>query len=441
VRLPDIAEHPQSVGFPPNHPPMRSFLGVPLRIRDQVFGNLYLTEKQGAAEFTPEDQEIVVALAAAAGVAIENARLYALVARRQRWLEATAEITTTLLGEVHRAEALGLVARRAREVAEAAQVLVLLADGDSDDLTVEVSDPVDARLDGSRISVAGTPLAEVLGGGPHMVLNDLNAAVSWPYPIAAGSALLAPLAVGGTVLGVLVVAQLPGGGADIDPQVDANLLATFADQAALALERANAQEQREMLVVLEDRERIARDLHDVVIQRLFATGLQLQTAARLARPEVGTRINTAVDDLDTTIRDIRSAIFELRSPSGADLRSDIRSTVDAAAVTLGFRPELRVDGPVDSMTADEIRPELVAVLSEALSNIAKHAHAEQVHIVVAVRDGRLTLTVTDDGVGLGDSQERGGLSNMRRRAVRLNGEFLAEPADDGGTRVRWSVPL
>jgi signal transduction histidine kinase len=240
---------------------------------------------------------------------------------------------------------------------------------------------------------------------------------------------------------VLVVAQLAGGGTAIDPHVDANLLATFADQAALALERANAQEQREMLVVLEDRERIARDLHDVVIQRLFATGLQLQTAARLARPEVGARINTAVDDLDSTIRDIRSAIFELRTPANADLRTDIRSTVDAAAVTLGFRPELRLDGPVDSYVSDELRSELVAVLGEALSNIAKHAYAEHVHVVVAVRDGRLTLTVTDDGVGLGDAQERGGLANMRRRAVRLNGGFSAEPADDRGTRVRWSVPL
>ncbi|MBB5874286.1 GAF domain-containing protein [Allocatelliglobosispora scoriae] len=326
VRLPDIGRHPQSVGFPPHHPPMRSFLGVPIRIRDQVFGNLYLTEKRGAAEFTPEDQEIMVALAAAAGVAIENARLYALVARRQRWLEATAEITGVLLGEVRRTESLALVARRAREVADAAQVLVLLRDGDADELTIEVCDPANDELIGATISVVATPLADLLDRR-HVIVDDLRTAVTWPIDLDVGSALLAPLAVGGTVLGVLVVAQSPGG-PTFDPQIDAALLATFADQAALALERARATEEREMLVVLEDRERIARDLHDVVIQRLFATGLQLQTAARLAaKPEVSTRISNAVDDLDATIRDIRSAIFELRSPVDADLRADIRSTV------------------------------------------------------------------------------------------------------------------
>lgn len=441
LRLPDIAEHPQSVGFPANHPPMRSFLGVPIRIRDQIFGNLYLTEKRGTTEFTQDDQEIVVALAAAAGVAIENARLYALVARRQRWLEATAEITNVLLGDVRRTEALALVARRAREVADATQVLVLLVDADSDELTIEVCDPARDDLEGAALPIAGTPFVDVLRERSHIFVDDLSSAAAWPSPINAGSALLAPLAVAGAVLGILVVAQAPGGPA-FDPRVDANLLATFADQAALALERARATEEREMLVVLEDRERIARDLHDVVIQRLFATGLQLQTAARLAgKPEVGSRISAAVDDLDATIRDIRSAIFELRSPVGADLRADIRSTVDAATVTLGFRPDLRLDGPVDSVTTDEVRPELIAVLGEALSNVAKHARASRVEVEVVAGDGRLTLTVTDDGIGIGDVDERGGLANMRRRADRLSGEFSVGPTQQGGTRLSWAVPI
>src|SRR5438874_6334779 len=158
VRLRDIAEHPRSYGFPAEHPVMRSFLGVPIRIRDQVFGNLYLTEKRDAEEFTEDDEESVVALAVAAGVAIDNARLYAAAGRRQRWLEATAEITNVLLGEVNRTAALQLVARRAREVSGAQTVFVLLADGDQ--LTVEVVDPAQPDLVGLELSIEDSVLAE-----------------------------------------------------------------------------------------------------------------------------------------------------------------------------------------------------------------------------------------------------------------------------------------
>ena len=204
-----------------------------------------------------------------------------------------------------------------------------------------------------------------------------------------------------------------------------------------------------MLAVLEDRERIARDLHDVVIQRLFATGLQLQSTARLARaPELGERITNAVDELDTTIRDIRSAIFELRGPVAATLRADIRATVDAAAASLGFRPELVLDGPVDSAVPDEIRPDVVAVLREALSNVVRHARASKVSVRVRVGDGRLRLTVVDDGRGRAASlDERSGLLNMRQRAIRHRGtlEVADTPAapgqPDGGITLNWTVPI
>ncbi|GAA1816036.1 two-component system sensor histidine kinase [Luedemannella flava] len=440
VRLADISQHPMSYGFPPNHPVMRSFLGVPVRIRDQVFGNLYLTEKRDADEFTEDDEQIVIALAAAAGVAIENARLYASTRRRQRWLEATAEITNLLLGDVRRTDALRLVARRAREVSGAERVLILLANDDGDELTVEVADPADADLAGAELTVAGTVFEEVLGGRRHVVVPNLAEAAEWPEPVQSGEALLAPLAVGGSVLGVLAVAHAPGGAA-LDAEVDPTLLVTFADQAALALERARAHEEREMLVVLEDRERIARDLHDVVIQRLFATGLQLQSAARLARPEVGTRISAAVDDLDTTIRDIRSAIFELRSPAPADLRAEVRAQVDSAAAGLGFRPELVLDGPIDSAVPDEVRPDLLAALREGLSNAVKHARASHVKIHLDVRPGRAVLTVTDDGVGIAEVDERSGLHNLRQRAERRGGEFTVTSAPGDGTSLCWSVPL
>jgi signal transduction histidine kinase len=441
VRMPDITKHPQSYGFPPNHPPMHSFLGVPVRIRDQVFGNLYLAEKQGAAQFTDDDEEIVVALAAAAGVAVENARLYAVGHRRERWLAATAEITSLLLGEVQRTAALRLVARRAREVAGAQLAMVLLRDEDAGQLTVEVADTADQAGGAEDMTGVVLPLSETaFGDRGDLVLEDLGKAPPWPVPVATGPAVVAPLAAGDTLHGVLVVAQPPGQGPPADEDVP--MLTSFAGQAALAMERARAQEERELLVVLEDRERIARDLHDVVIQRLFATGLHLQTAAQMAgRPDLAARINTAVDDLDTTIRDIRTAIFELRTPMSAALRIDLRELVEAAARPLGFRPGLQLAGPVDSAVPDEVRPDLLAVVREALSNVARHARASAATVQVQVGDGRLRVGVTDNGVGATGAGERGGLANMRQRAARHGGTFAVRPADPTGTVIEWSVPL
>lgn len=441
VRVSDITAHPHSYGFPPHHPPMRTFLGVPLHIRDQVFGNLYLAEKQGGDSFTEDDEAVVVALAAAAGVAIENARLYALASRRERWLAATNEITHMLLGEVQRTRALELVAQRARQVAEAALALVLLLDDDGESLIVEVADGEDAgRLRGLRLPVAGSGLAPVVAQREHLVLESLEKAAAWPTPPSVtGQAVLSPLAAEAGLYGVLILA---GVGHEDHAGDDLPMLTAFAGQAALALERAQAQEERETLIVLEDRERIARDLHDVVIQRLFATGLSLQTAARLAtKPDIGQRIAASVEDLDTTIRDIRSAIFELRTPATAALRLELRTTVDEATAALGFRPVLEVIGPLDSVVPDHLRPDLLAVVREALSNVARHAQASQVRISVTVANGRLSVAVRDDGVGPGHLQERGGLVNLRERATGHGGGFAARAGDPGGTVLEWWVPL
>lgn len=443
LRMPDITRHPQSYGFPPHHPPMHSFLGTPIRIRDQIFGNLYLAEKEGAKEFTEDDEEIAVALAAAAGVAIENARLYAEAHRRERWLAATAEITGVLLGQVRRTDALALVARRAREVAGAELVLVLLYDEDAAEFTVEVAEaaaPVPPGLIGSVLPATDISFAAAVTEGRDTVVPNFAKAAPWPVPVAGGPAVVSPLAAADTLHGVLVVAHPAG--KTTPAQDDVPLLASFAGQAALAMERAQAQEERELLVVLEDRERIARDLHDVVIQRLFATGLQLQSAVPLtARPEVARRINAAVDDLDATIRDIRRAIFELRTPMSAALRTEIRDAVDAAADSLGFRPALDLAGPVDSAVPEPVRPDLLAVLREALSNVVRHAKATRVTVEVQADARRLTLVVTDDGVGTDPAAARGGLVNMRERAQRYGGEFEVGPAQPRGTRLSWSIPL
>jgi signal transduction histidine kinase len=443
VRLPDIAQHPRSYGFPANHPVMRSFLGVPIRIREHVFGNLYLSEKQGSAEFTIDDEQIVVALAAAAGVAIENARLYALASRRQRWLAATAEITNVLLGEVRRKEALRLVARRAREVAGAQLVCVLLHDADADELSVEVADAdvpaLGKSLTGTVLPAAGSAFEAAVGTRSQTQVDDLGAAAEWPEELVTGPALVVPLATTTTLYGLLTLAQRPGE-APLAEDEQA-LVASFAGQAALALERAQAQEEREQLVVLSDRERIARDLHDLVIQRLFATGLQLQTAARITvKPEVAKRIAAAVDDLDGTIREIRAAIFELRMPAAAQLRADLRSTVEAAEEPLGFHPVLELNGPIDSAVPDAVRPDLLAVVQESLSNVVRHAHASAVTVTVTVADGELTLVVRDDGRGTDGSVEHGGLVNMRERALRHGGSFALAPAEPG-TLIEWRVPV
>jgi signal transduction histidine kinase len=443
VRMPDITQHPRSFGFPADHPPMHSFLGTPVRIRNQVYGNLYLAEKQGAAEFTQDDEEIVVALAAAAGVAIDNARLFALATRRERWLAAAAEITSVLLGKVHRTEALRLIARRAREVADADLVLVLLYDAPAGQFTVEAvdgPDSVTAGLLGAVLTAAGTSFLDAVTTPQRMLLDDLREAAPWPVTVPAGPAMVAPLGRSEVLHGVLVVGH--GVGHDARSDDDVALLSSFADQAALALERARAQEEREQLVVLEDRERIARDLHDVVIQRLFATGMELQsTVPHTTRPEVAKRINHAVDALDATIRDIRRSIFELRTPLGVSLRTELRDTVEAAAEALGFRPVLDTSGPVDSAVPDDIVPEILAVVREALANVARHAKAHTVRVSVQAVDGQVAVLVQDDGVGADPALARSGLVNLRDRATDLGGTFEVRRGEGGGTVLDWRVSL
>ena len=280
IRLPDIHEHPDSFGFPPNHPDMRSFLGVPVTVRGEVFGNLYLTDKTTAEVFTDVDEELVVALATAAGIAIENARL-------------------------------------------------------------------------------------------HTRVQDV--------------------------------------------------------------------------LLIEDRERIARDLHDTVIQRLFATGLSLQGTANLIRdPEIARRLESAIEDLDVTVRQIRTAIFGLEASktTRSGVRERVLTIVGEAARVLGFEPRVLFDGPIDSVVGEDVANELVATLREALANIARHAHASEARVVVTAYND-LLLRVSDDGVGVrGDDGNGGrGLGNMKARAEKLGGSCVVTEGPHGGTVLEWRVPL
>ncbi len=454
LRLHDIAQHPASYGFPEGHPPMRSFLGVPVRTRDQVFGNLYLTEKEGGEDFTEQDEHIVVALAAAAGVAVENARLRDDARRRERWLSATAEITGLLLGAFRGGEALQLVVDRALEVAEADAVWIATgdieaADGvpleehEADDVRVQAIAGLDLDLSGPSAPPLGMALArQVIESGVPVVVEDLTgdapAPSQWP---ALGPAILVPLRDSAGIPGVLVLAWMSHHDAR-RKELDWALPARFAEQAALALQVTRAQRDRQRLAVFEDRDRIGRDLHDLVIQRLFAVGLSLQGATRLAGSgEVARRLELAVDDLDTTIKDIRTTIFALGLPAaGADLEGEVSRLVDRAAATLKCRPLLVVEGAVGARVGVEEAPDLLAVLSEALSNAARHADASQVEVRLRVEGADVTLEVLDDGGGIPVGVTESGLRNMRLRAERRGGSCEILPADGGGTHVRWRIP-
>jgi signal transduction histidine kinase len=327
------------------------------------------------------------------------------------------------------------VARRAREVAEAELVVVLLHDQEQAALTVaalDADEPLDGLL-GAVLPVAGSMLETALDNQRQIVLEHVGKAAPWPVPLPWLRASIAPF---GGARGVLVVAY-PGQARDAE---ELTLLSLFAGQAAVALDREAARVDREELLVLSDRERIARDLHDVVIQRLFATGLRLQTAATMVtRPEVASRINQAVDDLDATIRDIRGAIFELRSPATDSVRAQIRALVDRTAQPLGFRPVLRIDGPIDSVVSRELAGDLTAVLGEALSNVIRHAGADRVEVSITAGGDQLSLIVADDGRG--GAHERSGLANLRQRAEKHGGTFTLETPQGEGTRLEWVVPL
>ena len=428
LRLRHLAEHPRSYGFPPNHPPMESFLGVPVRIRGTVFGNLYLTEKPGGEEFTEQDELLVEALATAAGFVIENARAYTQSERRRLWLEASAQITEALQPPVRLEDALRQIAIGARRVSGATAVAVVQR--------VEEAQHV-AASDGSKTVRVGE-LADLLD--EHILRAETDGDMIVIPRGAESTVVLVPLRAHLAANGVLLVV-LEGGRGALDPE-EAELLSSFADQASLALDRAQAISDRQELMLVADRDRIARDLHDLVIQRLFATGLVLQGARRMATSEeVKERLEGAVVDLDVTIRDIRSTIFELQHGHQLSLRADVRGVVKEYVPVLGFTPLVRTTGPVDTAVPQGVGEQLLAVLREALSNVARHAEADAAVVEVDASDGHVVLIVTDNGKGLPSDRHESGLRNVRRRATDHGGAVRLLPEEPHGTRVEWRVPL
>lgn len=432
LRLSDLRWHPSSQEFPLHFPPTASSLGVPLRVGDRVFGHLYLTEKR-TGDFDADDEALVTALARVVGIAVHNAHLYAAIGRRARAAAAAAEITTVLLAGAEPEKVLELAAGRAGDLVDAEVGLIALMHGER--LVVEVSWGPAAQGAPGSLSPEG-PVGTALAGGRPRSFAPGELAHVWPgHEI--GPAVAVPLG-----NGVCLAARTLAAPAFTAEHVAE--LAAFAEQATVALELAHRRRDAERLSVYADRERIARDLHDLVIQRLFATGMELEGAARLVTdPLAHERVRTAVGDLDQTIREIRSAIYALNNIPYLETKSArarLLDVIDGSEALLGFAPSLRISGMLDVSVPAELAEHLVAVVREGLTNVARHASASRVSVDVEARD-QLRVTVVDDGVGIPSAGRRSGLRNLEERALLVGGSFAVRPGPTGGTELVWQAPL
>ncbi|WP_028927865.1 GAF domain-containing protein [Pseudonocardia acaciae] len=447
LRLDDLSQHPSSVGFPANHPPMRTFLGVPIRARGQVYGRLYLTEKKNVRQFSEDDEIVVQALAGAAGIAIDNARLYEQSRLRQRWLGASGEITAALLAGTDTDDALRLIANRAQELTGADYALIALPDDpeatphEVTELRVEVcvgiaSDALAGRCIPVSGSTSGTVFTDQIPRSVPDLAFDLGEGVRF------GPALALPLGTAETIAGVLLVVRAAGAPAFEDHQLQ--IVASFADQAALALRHADAQAARRELEVLGDRDRIASDLHDHVIQRLFAVGLAMQsTHHRAKNPAVAARLAEHIDQLHAVIHDVRTAIFDLHAQDTTRTRqprASLHHTINELTADSPLRTTVRVSGPLDAVP-EALAEHAEAVIREAVSNAVRHSHAEELTVTVSVDDDGLAIEVSDDGVGVPDTAVRSGLRNLAQRAKQSGGSCTVARPADGGTRLLWTAPV
>ncbi|WP_250446276.1 GAF domain-containing sensor histidine kinase [Actinotalea sp. C106] len=466
LRLEDLTQHSSFAGFPPHHPPMGAFLGTAVRVRDRVFGYLYLSEKAGG--FTAEDDQAVLTLAAAAAVAIQNAQLYGQAEHRERWLQASQQITMLLLQGADEEEVLAHVATSSREVSEAdTAALVLPSLGDS--LVMEIVDGVGAEeLLGTVMPLDGRAHT-VLRDGNGLVVDSLSGARAMRVDALRqfGPALYAPMHADGRGVGVLVLLRRVG-----SPPFEASDLATaesYAGQAAIALVLAEARHAQDVAALLDERERIARDLHDLAIQQLFATGMQLETVRRRAArgvdpSELTGIVEDALDNVDATVRQIRSIVHALRDPDAdAPLAERLRREASLARTGLGFAPSLVISvdgrvldsaasldgdaGTIDDRVGEDMSDDVVAVVREGLANAARHARALSVSICVTLQGdaplGRITVEVEDDGTGLPDDRERrSGTDNLAARARRHGGSFALGAASSGrGALLTWQAPV
>ncbi|TKK85391.1 GAF domain-containing protein [Herbidospora galbida] len=425
----------------PGHP---AFLGVPLRVGGEVFGVLCLTGKRDGADFDEDDEDVIVTLATAAGAAVENAHLYETAHSREARLQAESDLTTSLLSGAGPGDVLAQLTRRMREIADSDTALVFFPVDDGTRLRALISEGAGGLTGGEVGSDTSLPGLALRTGDAVMVDDLIGEGYETIRNVPIGPAAAVPLTSAKSTHGVLVLGKWSGR-IPFSPCA-LRMLRSCAGQAAGALELAKARLDAERLRTLEDRDRIARDLHDVVIQRLFAVAMTLMSTVRLVdHPEAECRVRHSVNELDATIRQIRATIFALQGPQGADesgLRARVAELVADTYGDLGFRPRLRLDGQLDYGVPEEVAEQVLAVLHEALSNVARHAGARNVGVTLEQDGGQVTLVVEDDGVGLPPGGRRSGLRNLQKRADDLGGFFEAGPrAGGGGTRLVWRVPV
>ena len=449
LRLDDLAAHPAAVGFPEHHPQMRAFLAVPITVRGTVFGNLYLTHVDPARGFSESDEVAARALAFAAAVAIDNAQVFERERMSVKWMEASREITTALLSssDPHR-RPLQLIAESARVLTDAEQAIVLVpsdADLPTDEVdTLVVSAAVGLYADevvGQRVPVGGSTSGSVFRSGEPLITEALSYPIQAFTDVGQRPAIVMPLRARDEVVGVIAIAR----GADQPPFNESylDLVSDFATHAAIALVLASAREDGRQLTILAERERIAHDLHDHVIQRLFAAGMHLQgTLARSHSPEVADRLSRTLDDLQTIIEEIRTTIFQLKSPfdKNGEFRYRIQRVVADLTVDRDIVTTVRMHGPMTAV-GGELADHAEAVTAEAVSNALRHSGASRLTVEISVGD-MFILDVTDDGCGIPEDNSRhSGLANMNRRAQRLGGSCEISSPPEGGTRVHWIAPL
>ncbi len=447
LRLDNLSDHPAAAGFPPHHPPMHAFLGVPIIIRGEVYGSLYVTHDRPGPTFSENDEVSVRVLASAAAVAIDNARLFERVRAAATWMQASREISTALLsGGPGSENPLRLIAERARELTDAEQAIVLVPEGgESDDAqTLIVSAAVGlhaAKVIGQRVPIDSSTSGSVFRSEVPVITESFLHPIQSFTDVGQRPAIVMPLTLDDTVIGVIAIARHQDD-APFDPSY-LDLVRDFARHAAIAVTLASSRARERELTVLADRERIAHDLHDHVIQRLFAAGLDVQgTIARSRSPEVNDRLARTVDELQSTIETIRSTIFELQSPAAknADLRVRLQALISELTGDSGITTSVRVAGPLGGV-AESVCEHAAAVASEAISNAVRHAHASHISVTVTV-DDEFAVEIADDGSGIPeDNLRHSGLANMRRRAEHLGGTFTIVTAPGSGTTVRWTVPV
>jgi len=438
IRLRDLSAHPASAGFPPGHPPMTGFLGVPVRIREEIFGNLYLTEPQGG-EFTADDEELAIALAAAAGAAIANARRFAESEQRRRWLDASAELTPRLLsaeaGLPHT-----LITQYAAAAAAADFAALAVPHGPDQVIVTGVAGELAAGMMNRMAPLADSLTGQVIRTGkPSLVTGDRCEAVAAALGADTGPLVVVPLVAGEQIRGALMLGRLAAHAGFTEADLD--MATSFAGHAAVAMELARARIDQIILAQAEDHDRIAGDLHDHVIQELFALGMRLEGHAARSDRGAAERINGYVDTLDEVIKKIRTSIFGLQQPpqAPAGLPTRIMEIIEEHTPQLGFTAGVSFAGPLDPGPGETLAHDILAVTRESLSNCARHAHATAVSISVALKDGLITLDITDNGRGLGTPVRSSGLSSMRRRAERNGGTFQLSTPTSGGTRLSWTA--